>query len=154
MRTSNSIEAQNSVRTPKSSPTRGTHPRSLQNLRPPWKQGECPNPGGKPKHDVASAFARAVIEGSLGAAFIGFTRQLAKGNAYAFTQLAERGYGKLIQKQELTGKDGGPLEITEISDADLNKRIADLERDLGLARAIDEAGRTGAPTVSPTVEKC
>ena len=142
MRTASSIEAQKSVKTPKSSPTRGTHPRSLQNLRPPWKPGECPNPGGKPRHDVASAFARAVIEGSLDAAFLGFTKQLAKGNAYAFTQLAERGYGKLLQKQELTGKDGGPLEIAEISDADLNKRIADLERDLSLAGAIDEGGET------------
>ncbi len=144
MRTANSIEAQKSVKTPKSSARRGTHPRSLANLRPPWKPGECPNPGGKPKHDVASAFARAVIEGSLDTAFAGFSKQLAKGNAYAFTQLAERGYGKLVQKQELTGKDGGPVQVSEISDADLNARIAQLERDLGLAGAIDEAGRIGS----------
>ena len=140
MRTASSIEAQKSVRTPKSSPKsrRGTHPRSLSNLRPPWKPGECPNPGGKPKYDLSSTFARSVIEGSLDAAYVGFSRQLAKGNAYAFTQLAERGYGKFVQKNEVTGKDGGPLEVTEISDADLNKRIAALERDLGLARAIEE----------------
>ena len=25
------------------------HPNSLANLRPPWKQGETPNPGGRPK---------------------------------------------------------------------------------------------------------
>ena len=144
MHTANSIEAQKSVKTPTSS-GRGSHPNSLKNLRPPWKPGECPNPGGKPKHDVASAFARAVIEGSLDAAFAGFTKQLAKGNAYAFTQLAERGYGKLVQKQELTGKDGRPLEITEMSDANLAKRMAELERELGLTRTIDEGVETGNP---------
>ena len=79
------------------------------------------------------------------AAFAGFTKQLAKGNAYAFTQLAERGYGKLVQKQELTGKDGRPLEITEMSDANLAKRMAELERELGLTRRIDEGVETGNP---------
>jgi hypothetical protein len=44
--------------------------------------------------------------------FVGFTKQLAKGNAYAFAQLAERGYGKLVHKQELTRKDGGPVEVS------------------------------------------
>jgi hypothetical protein len=29
--------------------TRKISPNSLANLRPPWKPGECPNPGGKPK---------------------------------------------------------------------------------------------------------
>ena len=153
MRTANSIEAQKSVKTPKSSAKRGTHPKSLANLRPPWKPGECPNPGGKPKHDVASSFARAVIEGSLDVAYAGFSKQLAKGDAYAFTQLAERGYGKLLQKQELTGKDGGPVHLAQISDADLNARIAQLERDLGLAGAIDEAGRIGSAQAGAGVEK-
>lgn len=37
----------------------------------------------------------------------------------------------------------GVMEIHKVDDADLNRRIADLERDLGYARAIDEAGRIG-----------
>lgn len=29
--------------------TRKQTPKQLANLRPPWKPGECPNPGGRPK---------------------------------------------------------------------------------------------------------
>jgi|HubBroStandDraft_6_1064221.scaffolds.fasta_scaffold130617_2 phage terminase small subunit len=36
------------------------------------------------------------------------------------------------------------LEIHRTDESDLNTRIADLERDLGLARTIDEAGRIGS----------
>ena len=38
----------------------------------------------------------------------------------------------------------GTLEVMKGDDTDLTKRIADLERDLGLAGAIDEAGRIGS----------
>lgn len=106
MRTADTIAQQAEAKSEKSPRTsqkvdrRGTHPNSIKNLRPPWKPGECPNPGGKPKHDIASAFARAVIEGSLDQAFVGFAKQLAKGNAYAFKELAERGYGKLKETHE------------------------------------------------------
>jgi phage terminase small subunit len=41
-------------------------------------------------------------------------------------------------KVEITGE-----VIHKIDDGDLNKRIAELERDLGLAAAIDDAGRIG-----------
>lgn len=40
--------------------------------------------------------------------------QLRKGNAYAFSVLADRGYGKVKDKQqiEVTGAEGGPVEFT------------------------------------------
>jgi hypothetical protein len=74
----------------------------------------------------------------------GFSKQLRKGNAYTFKELAERGYGKLVQRNEVTGKDGGPIETRDVADGDLSERIKQLERDLGYASAIDEAGRIGS----------
>jgi hypothetical protein len=49
-----------SVKTPKKN-TDGRK-RSLQNLRPPWKPGECPNPGGRPKSRHFAEGARRWLE--------------------------------------------------------------------------------------------
>jgi hypothetical protein len=52
----------------------------------------------------------------------GFKKQLTKGNAYTFKELAERGYGKLKETHEhIEG---------ETPDTDLAERVAALERDL------------------------
>lgn len=42
------------------------------------------------------------------------------------------------------------LEIHKVDDSNLEQRIAQLERDLGLARAIDEAGRIGIAAAGAT----
>ncbi len=105
MRTAESIAQQQetaSVKKPTLKPKKPMHPNSLKNLRPPWKPGECPVGAGRPKNDLAALFARAVLEKSLDVAFHGFVAQLAKGNAYAFKELAERGYGKLPQHVNVT----------------------------------------------------
>lgn len=101
------------------------------------KPGEVRNPGGRPKRDIAADIARAVFETSEAEAILAFRKALLNGNAYTFKELAERGYGKLQEKKEVTHV------YQEVPDADLSKRIADLERDLGYAGAIDEAGRIG-----------
>lgn len=67
------------------------------------------NPTGRPK-DVASAFSRLVIEENIEQAFDGFSKKLAAGDAYAFSVLSDRGYGKLKQGIIHTGdEDGGPV---------------------------------------------
>ena len=96
-----------------------------------WPKGFCPNPGGRPKHDLAAILARDVVESSYSNAKRGLMRALSKGNAYTFKELAERGYGKLTERQEVTLKDN--------TDSSLDERIAQLERDLGLAKQIDES---------------
>jgi hypothetical protein len=111
-----------------------------------WKKGQSGNPGGRPKKDFAAEFARKVLEANgdenlLNQYANGFAKQLRKGNAYTFKELAERGFGKLVEKKELTGANGGPVEFKDTNESDLSARIAQLERDLGLAGAIDEAGR-------------
>lgn len=111
-----------------------------------WKKGQSGNPGGRPKSDFAAAFARKVLEANgdeklLNEYANGFAKQLRKGNAYTFKELAERGFGKLIEKR--INADGGQQEFQDTDESSLNERIARIEQDLGLAGAIDEAGRTG-----------
>ncbi len=83
---------------------RGKHANSLKNLKP-YQPGISGNPSGKPGYDVAAALARAVIEGAQEAAYRGLARALAQGNGYVFKELADRGYGKLKEKLEVSGDD-------------------------------------------------
>lgn len=142
MQTADSIEARNSQDIAgNSAENSGKAP----HLKPyQFQPGQSGNPSGRPKHDTARDIARKIFENNPEAVYAALGKALLKGNAYAFKELAERAYGKLIEKRELTGANGGPLEFKEIDESDLNTRIAQLERDLGLAGAIDEAGRIGS----------
>jgi hypothetical protein len=120
-----------------SAPKRKIHPNSLKNLVAPWKPGDVPNPEGKNGRDVAQEIAKAVFTRNPVMIYQAYAKALGKGNAYAFDVIASRAFGKLKEKREYTHI------YEETPDADLGKRIADLERDLGLAREIDEAGRAG-----------
>ena len=152
MRTAETIEAQaitkaseaTEEKQAETSPANTPKPSPADRIAPwRWKKGFCPNPSGRPKRDRAAEIARQVFEDNPEAVYTAMAKALLKGNAYAFTQLADRAFGKLKEVRELTGANGGPIEVAESNDADLNKRIAQLERDLGLAAAIDDAGRTG-----------
>lgn len=79
-----------------------THSR-LENFgskRVTWKAGVSPNPGGRPKKDIASEIARGVFEKNpqiIGKAMLA---GLIKGNggmARMFGVLSDRGYGKLTE---------------------------------------------------------
>lgn len=84
---------------------RGKHPNSrkgIENLRPapPWQKGVSANPGGLPGTDLAAIAARRLFE----AAGEGELPAIPKGfNAYAFSVLADRGYGKLKETHEHKG---------------------------------------------------
>ena len=84
---------------------RGNHPNSRAQLRPkPWPKGKSANPGGRP-HDHAAEIARNVLEENKEAIYLGLTERAIEGNAYTFKELAERAYGKLKEKVELSGDD-------------------------------------------------
>jgi hypothetical protein len=106
----------------------------IENLKP-WKPGQSGNPGGRPKKDIGSEIARAVIEGNQEAIYRAMAKALLRGNAHTFEALANRAYGKVPSKVELTGRDGGPVEYRHMSDADLQARIEQLQDELGLVRS-------------------
>lgn len=111
-----------------------------------WVKGQSGNPSGRPKRDVAADIARAVFENNPQLLYKALSRSAGRGNAYVFKELADRAYGKVSDKVELTGKDGGPLEYRGMSNADLDERIKQLEVDLGYAQAIDDADRNQTTT--------
>jgi hypothetical protein len=87
------------------------------------------NPGGRLKHDVAREIARAIFENNTEALYLAYGKAALKGNAYAFTVLADRAYGKLKERHEYELS-----EYREVSEKALIERIRQLEQSLGLAR--------------------
>jgi hypothetical protein len=83
---------------------------------------------------MGAEIARAVLEGNQETIYRAMSRALLRGNAHTFEVLANRAYGKVPNKVELTGRDGGPLEYRQMSDADLQARIEQLQDELGLVR--------------------
>src|SRR6185312_12407832 len=122
----------NSVEKPK----RKMHPNSLANLVAPWTTENKPKSPGRPKDDAAD-ISRKAFENNQQAIYEAVSKQLISGNPYAYSVHSDRAYGKLKESKEVTHING------DVPDSDLNERIAQLERDLGLARAIDDAGRIG-----------
>jgi hypothetical protein len=127
---------------------RGHHPNShtkvgkrynpAEHLNPTkWKPGQSGNPSGMIKNDVARQIAKAVFENNREKLYKAYAKAALKGNAYAFQQLADRAYGKLKERVEYEVS-----EYREVSEKALIERISDLERELGLTAAIDEAGGT------------
>lgn len=63
-----------------------------------WVPGQSGNPGGRPKRDKAADIAQAIFEGHGEAIMRAMLKKLRKGDARAFTALADRGYGKAHQQ--------------------------------------------------------
>ena len=103
-----------------------------------WKPGQSGNPSGRisDKKDIAKQIARAVFENNQEELYKAFASAALKGNAYAFSQLADRAYGKLKERVEYD-----VTEYREVSEKAIIERIAELENQLGIARQIDDIGR-------------
>lgn len=98
----------------------------VENLNP-WKPGQSGNPGGRPKVDVASVLARAVIEENFAEIKAAFSKVLKKGSPYAFQVLSDRAYGKLREVHQI---EHGPYH--DASDEQIEQRIAELKAKLGV----------------------
>jgi hypothetical protein len=81
---------------------------------PGWLPGVSGNPGGRPKGlaELVKAETRD------GAELIDFYLRVLRGKRQpmryrleAAARLADRGFGKALQQMELTGPEGGPMEV-------------------------------------------
>jgi hypothetical protein len=98
-----------------------------------WKPGVSANPGGRPKHDLASEIAKVVFENNAEALYKAFCKAAPKGNAYAFKELADRAYGKLRESRVI---EHSPHK--DVSDDDLQKHVEELEGKL-IAHLVEQA---------------
>jgi hypothetical protein len=89
---------------------KGVHPNSLRNLKP-YKKGMSGNPSGKPGYDVAARIARLVFDIEGPAIAAGMAKQLRSGNAYAYSVLADRAFGKIKNTTEISGPEGRAIEL-------------------------------------------
>src|SRR5262249_41551286 len=99
----------------------------------PFPKEMFDNRRGKTNDDLSAVLARAVFEYNLEAIYEGMSREVIKGNATVFKALAERGYGKLQEADELTD------QIGVIPDGELDERNRQLERELGFPRETGQA---------------
>lgn len=122
-------------------PRKNNNPNFRSNLVAPWKPGQSGNPNGRPKRDISQEIAEAVVTQNAEKIYEAYTKALLSGNAYAFQVIADRGFGKLTEKREIT------RTYQDVPTADLQRRMDELIRDLGLQRRVDEAagdsGNTG-----------
>ena len=97
-----------------------------------WQPGQKGDPSGRPKHDLAAEIAKACIENNADALYKAFSKALLKGNAYAFRELSDRAYGRLKRNRDM-------------SNEDIEARIKELERELGVTPALPARRRPSSP---------
>ena len=80
-----------------------------------WPKGFCPNPGGRPKaaHDIV-ALARQYTDKAIAALYEALDDP--RTRVAAAQALLDRGYGRAIQRQELSGPDGAPIQVQQVPD--------------------------------------
>jgi hypothetical protein len=100
-----------------------------------WQKGVSPNPGGRPKHDIAKEIAVAVFENNREALYVAYTKAALKGNAYAFKELADRAFGKLKERHEIeVDRPHRNLTVDELREriTQTRERIGQMEKELEL----------------------
>lgn len=96
----------------KGQPREKYHPNSRKNLAAPYPKGVSGNPSGLPGTDVAARIARRIFELNEARVYMAQAEQLLEGGAYNFSVLADRAYGKIKDRHEISGPDGDPINVT------------------------------------------
>jgi hypothetical protein len=99
------------------------------NLKP-WKPGQSGNPGGRPKKRLIDEALEELLASNdseaardVAAALL---KRARKGDIKAIQLIAERTQGKPMRAIEISGPDGGALEIDRMTDQQLEQRISEL----------------------------
>ena len=105
----------------------------VENLKP-WKPGQSGNLRGRPKKRLLDdaledllASNDAEVARDVAAALV---KRARKGDVRAIQLIAERTQGKPMRAVEISGPDGGALEIDHMTDEQLDQRINELLAEL------------------------
>jgi hypothetical protein len=109
---------------------RGGNPENLKPYR--FRKGQSGNPGGRPRNPISDAARRLASQRFkedkekrtwAEIMVLGVAKQAAKGNVQAFAVLADRIEGKVTNKTELSGPQGGAIQIEPMSREENELRI-------------------------------
>jgi hypothetical protein len=105
----------------------------VENLKS-WKPGQSGNPGGRPKGRLIDEALEELLLGNDSELAVAIAKKLlarAKaGEVKAIQLVVERVQGKPKRHIELSGSEGEPLDIHNMTDGELDQRIAELTEKL------------------------
>jgi hypothetical protein len=83
----------------------------IGNLKP-WKRGQSGNPGGRPKRKpITEAYAQMLEDPELCKQIAqAVVMQILKGNAQVLKEFTDRVEGKVAERTEVSGPEGGAIE--------------------------------------------
>ena len=99
----------------------------------PFKPGQSGNPAGKPKgvrnrKTIVKEALECILDGSdqqvVDAITAAAIAKAMTGDIPAFNSLLDSAYGKLTDKQEISGPDGGPIHVTDTDEEILARFVA------------------------------
>ena len=80
----------------------------------PFPKGTSGNPSGRPRAVATQVLRETITEEDIRRAWEVVISRAHAGDLQAWSLILDRLEGKPTQRQELSGTDGGPLEITQI----------------------------------------
>jgi hypothetical protein len=80
-----------------------------------WPKGFCPNPGGRPKKKPVTEALERLLDSTENAeevakALLDMVKARGAGTVQAAKEITDRVEGKVAERSEITGADGGPIE--------------------------------------------
>jgi hypothetical protein len=101
----------------------------IENLKP-WTPGQSGNPRGRPRKRLLDEALEDLLASNDSRAArdvaVALVKKARKGDIRAIQLLAERTQGKPMRAIEISGPDGGALEIDHMTDQQLDQRINEL----------------------------
>lgn len=109
-----------------------------------WKPGQTGNPDGRPRTRIFTDMMREVLKDKIATdpqkrtklrlMCEAMVNEAIKGNARAFKESRDTVDGRPVQALELSGADGGPIDLDVEGDSDTvnDKRIAELLKKAGI----------------------